>query len=94
MPVEKNLVVKGAAERDMAVDVFYERGEQRPVVIYAHGFNGFKDWANFDLVAERFIAAGFTFIKFNFSHNGTTPANPEDFVDLDAFGKNNYSKQL
>ena len=94
MQVEKNLIVKGAAERDMAVDVFYEGGERRPVVIYAHGFNGFKDWANFDLVAERFIAAGFTFIKFNFSHNGTTPAHPEDFVDLDAFGKNNYSKQL
>lgn len=94
MRVEKNLVVQGAAERPMAVDIFYTGGERRPVVIYAHGFNGFKDWANFDLVAERFIAAGFTFIKFNFSHNGTTPAQPEDFVDLDAFGKNNYSKQL
>ncbi len=92
--VEKNIIVKGAADREMAVDIFYARDEQRPVVIYAHGFNGFKDWAQFDLVAERFVAAGFTFVKFNFSHNGTTPANPEDFVDLDAFGKNNYSKQL
>ena len=34
------------------------------------------------------------FIKFNFSHNGTTPEHPEDFADLEAFGNNNYSKEL
>lgn len=33
-------------------------------------------------------------MKFNFSHNGTTPEHPEEFADLEAFGNNNYSKQL
>ena len=30
----------------------------------------------------------------NFSHNGTTPDNPIDFVDLEAFGKNTFSKEV
>jgi acetyl esterase/lipase len=34
------------------------------------------------------------FIKFNTSHNGTSREHPEDFVDLEAYGKNNYTKEL
>lgn len=64
------------------------------MVIYAHGFNGFKDWGNFDLIAKQFVEAGFTFVKFNFSHNGTCPEQPQDFVDLGAFAENNYTKEL
>ena len=79
----------------MTLDIFFEDNEvSKPVVIYAHGFNGFKDWGNFDLVATLFASKGFVLVKFNFSHNGTTPENPEAFVDLEAFGNNNYSKEL
>lgn len=95
MQAEKNIVVKGAAGLPITLDVFYEdSANQQPVVVYAHGFNGFKDWGNFDLVARRFAEAGFVFVKFNFSHNGTTPDQPGEFADLDAFGKNNYTIQL
>jgi uncharacterized protein len=91
----KNILLTGAFNKPIALDLFFkEDGVQKPVVIYAHGFNGFKDWGNFDLVAQQFAAAGFVFLKFNFSHNGTTTTHPEDFADLDAFGNNNYSKQL
>lgn len=90
----KNIVLRGADNRPFALDVFYGANEPRPVVIYAHGFNGFKDWGNFDLIAQQFAGAGFTFVKFNFSHNGTTPDNPEEFVDPEAFGHNNYSREL
>jgi dienelactone hydrolase len=92
--VTKNLIIPGSGGKPIALDIFHNGKEQRPVVIYAHGFNGFKDWANFDLIADRFAEAGFTFIKFNFSHNGTSPSHPEEFVDLEAFGQNNYTKQL
>ncbi|WP_299179420.1 prolyl oligopeptidase family serine peptidase, partial [uncultured Chryseobacterium sp.] len=34
------------------------------------------------------------FVKFNFSHNGTTVVDPNNFADLEAFGNNNYSKEL
>lgn len=95
MHIEKNILVMGSNSRFMTVDIFFEpNGHPLPIVIYAHGFNGFKDWGNFDLVAKRFAMEGFVMIKFNFSHNGTTPEHPEEFADLEAFGKNNYSIQL
>jgi uncharacterized protein len=95
MQTVKNILIAGSGGRQMALDLCYENTDSpKPVVIYAHGFNGFKDWGNFDLIAARFAAAGFVFIKFNFSHNGTTPAQPSDFTDLEAFGQNNYTIEL
>ncbi len=64
------------------------------MAVFAHGFKGFKDWGHFNLVADKFAAAGLPFVKFNFSHNGTTSDHPLDFVDLDAFGNNNYTKEM
>jgi len=91
----KNIIITGAAGKPIALDIFFkEDGVEKPVLIYAHGFNGFKDWGNFDLVAARFANTGFALVKFNFSHNGTTAEQPETFADLEAFGNNNYSKQL
>jgi uncharacterized protein len=91
---EKNIIIEGEDGRPMALDVFYQEGTRSPVIIYAHGFNGFKDWGNFDIIARQFAESGFSFVKFNFSHNGTTPIHPEEFTDLQAFGNNNYSKEL
>jgi esterase/lipase len=65
-----------------------------PVIIYVHGFNGMKDWGNFDLIAHQFKDAGFFFIKMNLSHNGTSLQFPLEFNDTEAFGNNNYSKEL
>jgi uncharacterized protein len=91
----KNIIIPGACSKPMALDIFFEDNAiPKPVVIYAHGFNGFKDWGNFDLIAGLFVSIGFVMVKFNFSHNGTIPENPEVFVDLEAFGNNNYSKEL
>lgn len=90
----KNIVLRGAENRPLALDIFYQNKEPQPVVIYAHGFNGFKDWGNFDLIARQFAGAGLAFVKFNFTHNGTTPDNPEEFVDPEAFGHNNYTREL
>jgi dienelactone hydrolase len=79
----------------MLLDIFFnDDAFAKPIVIYVHGFNGFKDWGNFDLIAKEFAASGFVFIKMNLSHNGTTPDFPEAFADLEAYGNNNYSKEL
>ncbi len=95
MPQVKNIIIAGAAGKPVALDIFYTANHQaQPVVVYAHGFNGFKDWGNFDSIARRFVQQGFAMVKFNFSHNGTTPQTPEDFTDLEAFGHNNCSIQL
>jgi uncharacterized protein len=93
MNQEKNILIKGSDDRPISLDIFAPE-DPSPVVIYAHGFSGFKDWGNFDLIAQEFASNGFCFVKFNFSHNGTTPEAPEDFVDLEAFGNNNISREL
>lgn len=91
----KNLIVPGLHAKPIPTDIFFnETGTPKPVVIYSHGFNGFKDWGNFDLIAQQFANAGFVIVKFNFSHNGTTPEHPEEFVDLDGYAQNNYTKEL
>ena len=95
MHVTKNFLVEGADGKPMATDIFYLNTRvAKPVIIYSHGFNGFKDWGNFDLIASQFASQGFVFVKFNFSHNGTSPAHPEDFTDLESYSENNYTKEL
>ncbi len=95
MKERKNIIIKGKHKKPILIDVFYpESSQTKSVIIFSHGFKGFKDWGHFNIVARKFAEAGFVFIKFNFSHNGTTPGNPLDFADLEAFGNNNYSKEL
>lgn len=92
---EKNIIIKNPETRDFLADAFYEEhGEKLPLVIFAHGYKGYKDWGAWNLMAEKFAESGFFFVKFNFSHNGTTVENPTEFGDLEAFGNNNFSKEI
>ena len=89
--LNKEYKIKGSRDRIMTADLSYTASqEEGPLVIFAHGFQGFKDWGPWPLAAEIFAYKGFPFLKFNFSHNGTTPAYLTEFVDLDAFGQNNF----
>lgn len=90
-----NQTYEGFNRRLSLLDVFYpEKVDHYPVVIFAHGFKGFKDWGVWDLLFEKIASEGFVVIKFNFSHNGGTRENPIDFPDLEAFARNTYSKEL
>jgi dipeptidyl aminopeptidase/acylaminoacyl peptidase len=91
----QNQIVKGQHQRDFLVDFVYDdSATHQPIVIFAHGFKGFKDWGPYNLVADYFAQRGFFFCKFNFSHNGTTVEQPTDFADLEAFGNNNFTIEL
>lgn len=91
----KNIILSNPETKTFLADAFYaETDKKLPLVIFVHGYKGYKDWGAWDLMAEKFAEAGFFFVKFNFSHNGTTVENPENFADLEAFGNNNYSKEL
>ena len=95
MNIHKNGIVYGALGKPMLFDVHYvQDGNAKPVILYVHGFNGFKDWGNFDLISVEFSKAGFVFVKMNLSHNGTTILHPETFADLENYSLNNYSKEL
>ena len=95
MKILKNIIVEGKHQKPIVTDVFYQETlKPKKVVIFCHGYKGFKDWGAWSLMAETFANAGFFFIKFNFSHNGGTVEQPIDFPDLEAFGNNNYTKEL
>lgn len=90
-----NNILKGENGRSILLDYQYqETQEPLPVVIFCHGYKGFKDWGAWNLMGSAFAKAGFLFIKFNYSHNGGTVEEPIDFPDLDAFSKNNYSMEV
>ncbi len=95
MIIIKNHILKGKHQKPILTDVFYNKtNKPKSVVIFCHGYKGFKDWGAWNLMAEAFANTGFFFIKFNFSHNGGTVEQPIDFPDLKAFGNNNYTKEL
>ncbi|WP_417619409.1 alpha/beta hydrolase family protein [Oceanihabitans sediminis] len=93
--IQKNLVLYRENKKPIVWDAFFKNTEkQKPLVIFCHGYKGFKDWGSWDLVAEAFREADMFFVKFNFSHNGGTVEQPIDFPDLEAFAENNYTKEL
>ncbi|KAA3630766.1 MAG: alpha/beta fold hydrolase [Bacteroidetes bacterium] len=95
MELLKNIQLIGAEGRPFLLDVYFDNQQtNQPVIIFSHGFKGFKDWGHWSQIAASFVEAGYVFLAFNFSHNGTTTASPLDFEDLEAFGHNNFSKEL
>ncbi len=95
MQVIKNIVIKGSSQRPILLDVYFNSNNiSKPIIVFSHGFKGFKDWGHFNLLAQKFAEANFVFVKFNFSYNGTTKEHPADFADLEAFGNNNYTIEL
>ena len=87
--------ISGSDNRKMLIDLRFEtQFSNQPVVVFVHGFKGFKDWGHFSKVGEKLAEAGFAFVSFNFTHDGTTVDQPTEFADLEAFGNNNYHKEL
>jgi len=92
---EENIVIEGKHNKPIVADIiFKDDGEPKPIVIFCHGYKGFKDWGAWDKMGERIAKEGFFFLKFNFSHNGTDPENPTKFLNIEAFGDNNYVIEL
>lgn len=95
MLTKKENILTAEGKKPIIYDVCYQDdGQPKPVVIFCHGYKGFKDWGTWPLVAEAFAKEGYFFLKFNFSHNGGTPEQPIDFPDLEAFAENNFTKEL
>ena len=93
--IKENIILKSPLNCSILIDLSYKTTKtKKPIVVFAHGFKGFKDWGHFPLIMQQFVQEDFAFLKFNFSHNGGTLENPIDFPDLEAFGNNNLSKEV
>tara|TARA_B110000858_G_scaffold37913_1_gene42656 strand:+ start:42 stop:884 length:843 start_codon:yes stop_codon:yes gene_type:complete len=88
-------IIEGSAGKPILIDVtFRANSKAKQVVVFCHGFKGFKDWGPFNDIADYFAEQDIVFVKFNFSFNGTTIDDPSNFGDLKAFGNNNFCKEL
>ncbi len=95
MFIKYEKIINGSCKKPILIDVHVPKEfYNNKVIIFSHGFKGFKDWGPFNKIAEYFVNQGFIYVKFNFSYNGTSIENPLDFIDLDAFGNNNFCKEL
>jgi len=96
MKIIKNKSIKSTHhKKPIITDLFFKENKtKKPVVIFCHGYKGYKDWGAWNLAAETFAKNDLFLVKFNFSHNGGTIENPIDFPDLDAFGENNFTLEL
>ncbi|MDI1234115.1 MAG: alpha/beta fold hydrolase [bacterium] len=92
---QKQLAINGSREKKITLDITLPVSKVKtPVVIFCHGFKGFKDWGHFNWVANEFAKTGLSFLKFNFSYNGTSESQLVDLSDMEAFANNNYTTEL
>lgn len=90
---EQAFAIQVAQNRFIRGNVHYFEGhadEKQPVLLFCHGFKGFKDWGSFPYACEQIAKRGITVIRFNFSHNGV---GETDFDELDKFSINTYEKE-
>ncbi len=95
MIIKETHLIPGFGNRIMLADLRLVPAESmRGWLVFMHGYKGFKDWGAWNQMADYLAKSGFSIIKFNFSHNGTTAENPIEFSDKAAFAANNYSIEL
>ena len=87
-------IYTGADGRNSLYDLSVPAAWRGALIVFVHGFMGFKDWGPWGLVSDFFVQRGFAFAKFNLSHNGGTIEDTLDFPDLEAFAQNTYSKEV
>lgn len=90
----ENQLYPGSSGRKAFFDLHIPENFNGKLVVFVHGYKGFKDWGAWNLVDFEFTYAGFGFAKFNLSHNGGNHLYAKDFPDLEAFSKNTYTKEV
>jgi pimeloyl-ACP methyl ester carboxylesterase len=89
-----NITYTGAKGRLALLDFHIPNNWNKEVLIFMHGFMGFKDWGCWNLMERFFLEKGYGFCKFNVSHNGTILEDATSIVDIKAFSENTYSYEL
>lgn len=64
-----------------------------PLIIFLHGFKGFKDWGAFPEACQELSEAGFAVLAMNFSLNGVGESMT-DFDQLSLFARQTLSQDL
>lgn len=91
----ENHIIKGNDEKQILIDVtINSKLPKAPLIIFIHGFKGFKDWGAHHLTARYFAQNGYRYLKFNLSHSGVNPEKPTGVNDMETFAANTFSKEM
>jgi pimeloyl-ACP methyl ester carboxylesterase len=87
--------ITGSNEKTILIDLTFDQKQPNaPLIIFVHGFKGFKDWGAHHLTAHYFAQNGYRYLKFNLSHSGVPADHPTDVSDMEAFASNTFSKEM
>lgn len=71
----------------------YENLGSGRIIVYVHGFKGFKDWGFVPYLGGYLAENGYCVFTFNFSHNGIGE-NLLEFTEMEKFELNTYSREI
>lgn len=92
--IHQELILKSDEGESLRTDIRYiSTHKPKPVVLFIHGFKGFKDWGAFPMLRDRLANAGYVVVAFNFSHNGIGD-DLLNFTELDKFAEQTISREL
>lgn len=92
---KSQFILSGSHNKPILGDVTYDdKNTNHEVILFIHGFKGFKDWGAHHLTAAFFAKHGYHYVKFNLSHGGTTPEHQGEVTDMEAFASNTIGKEL
>lgn len=100
MPFSNISKNSGAVDSTEGLPIYYDlyvpsgnRKAEFPVIIFLHGFKGFKDWGPFPDACYELSKAGFGVLAMNFSLNGVGE-NMTEFDELELFARETFSQDL
>ncbi len=92
--------IEGNIESTEKLPIYYDlfipgvdSGSALPVILFVHGFKGFKDWGAFPDLYEELARAGFAVVAFNLSLNGVGSGMTE-FDEPELFRRETFSQDL
>ena len=56
-------IIKGSKDKKILMDITFPTKSNNKLIIFSHGFKGFKDWGCFNLISKNFAQNGFTFLR-------------------------------
>lgn len=88
-----NFSISASGDTVLRGDLYHSALEsENPVIVFCHGFKGFKDWGFFPFFGEQFSRAGYPVLTFNFSLNGIGE-DLLNFTELEKFKENTFSRE-
>lgn len=91
---KRNEIYTGAQGRKSVYDLIVPENWNGQLILFMHGYKGYKDWGAWHLMGKAFTDENYAFCAINFSHNGGSVENPIDFPDLEAYAQNRYSFEV